>query len=51
MLGKRIADPDGIEGAQADVAGLGLLDVETVLRPVDIYRIAIFKAARLIIAR
>ena len=31
MLGKRIADPDGIEGAQADVAGLGLLDVETVL--------------------
>ena len=31
MLGKHIADPDGIEGAQADVAGLGLLDVETVL--------------------
>jgi adenosylcobyric acid synthase len=31
MLGRRIADPDGIEGPPADVAGLGLLDVETVL--------------------
>jgi adenosylcobyric acid synthase len=31
MLGRRIADPDGIEGEPADVAGLGLLDVETVL--------------------
>ncbi|MCF8709217.1 cobyric acid synthase [Rhizorhapis sp. SPR117] len=31
MLGRRIADPEGIEGEQADVAGLGLLDVETVL--------------------
>jgi adenosylcobyric acid synthase len=31
MLGRRIADPDGIEGPQADVMGLGLLDVDTVL--------------------
>ena len=31
MLGRRISDPDGVEGAPADVAGLGLLDVETVL--------------------
>ena len=32
MLGRSIADPDGTEGACATVAGLGLLDVETVLR-------------------
>jgi adenosylcobyric acid synthase len=32
MLGTRIADPDGIEGPPAAVAGLGLLDVETVLQ-------------------
>ena len=31
MLGRHIADPDGIEGPPADVEGLGLLDVETVL--------------------
>ncbi len=31
MLGRRIADPQGIEGAPGDAAGLGLLDVETVL--------------------
>lgn len=31
MLGRRIADPDGIEGPPAGVDGLGLLDVETVL--------------------
>ncbi|MEM7043133.1 MAG: cobyric acid synthase [Pseudomonadota bacterium] len=31
MLGKRIADPDGIEGQPASAAGLGWLDVETVL--------------------
>ncbi|WP_207458565.1 cobyric acid synthase [Azospirillum sp. SYSU D00513] len=31
MLGRRIADPEGIEGPPGEAAGLGLLDVETVL--------------------
>jgi adenosylcobyric acid synthase len=31
MLGRRIADPDGVEGPAGEAAGLGLLDVETVL--------------------
>ena len=31
MLGRRIADPQGIEGPPAAAEGLGLLDVETVL--------------------
>ena len=31
MLGRRIADPAGIEGPAGEDAGLGLLDVETVL--------------------
>jgi adenosylcobyric acid synthase len=31
MLGTRIADPGGIEGAAGEAAGLGLLDVTTVL--------------------
>ncbi|WP_375408596.1 cobyric acid synthase [uncultured Methylobacterium sp.] len=34
MLGRRIADPHGIEGAPRSVPGLGLLDVETVMTPV-----------------
>jgi adenosylcobyric acid synthase len=33
MLGRRIADPLGIEGPAGEVAGLGLLDVATALRP------------------
>ncbi|QUS54188.1 cobyric acid synthase [Pseudovibrio brasiliensis] len=33
MLGKTIADPEGIEGEAGSVNGLGLLDVETVLTP------------------
>ncbi|MEM8822010.1 MAG: cobyric acid synthase [Pseudomonadota bacterium] len=32
MLGKTIADPDGLEGAPSKVAGLGLLDVDTVMK-------------------
>jgi adenosylcobyric acid synthase len=31
MLGRSISDPDGIEGPPRTVAGLGLLDVETVM--------------------
>ncbi len=31
MLGRRLSDPDGIEGAPASMEGLGLLDVETVM--------------------
>src|ERR1700693_3057933 len=31
MLGRTIADPDGVEGPPAKVAGLGLLEVETVM--------------------
>ena len=33
MLGRTISDPDGIEGAPSTVAGLGLLDVSTVMKP------------------
>jgi len=33
MLGREIANPDGIEGAPARVRGLGLLDVATVMQP------------------
>ncbi|MEM8987523.1 MAG: cobyric acid synthase [Pseudomonadota bacterium] len=31
MLGRRIADPDGADGAPGEAAGLGLLDVETIM--------------------
>jgi adenosylcobyric acid synthase len=31
MLGRRVTDPDGVEGRPGDIPGLGLLDVETVL--------------------
>ena len=31
MLGRRVADPEGVEGNPGAVEGLGLLDVETVL--------------------
>jgi len=33
MLGRTIADPEGIEGAPGTVDGLGLLDVDTVMTP------------------
>ncbi|MDB5702605.1 MAG: cobyric acid synthase [Sphingomonadales bacterium] len=33
MLGRSIADPDGVEGPPGIVNGLGLLDIETTLQP------------------
>ncbi|HTZ34587.1 MAG TPA: cobyric acid synthase [Stellaceae bacterium] len=33
MLGRSLADPDGIEGAPGSAAGLGLLEIDTVLGP------------------
>jgi adenosylcobyric acid synthase len=33
MLGRTIHDPDGIDGAAGSVQSLGLLDVETIMRP------------------
>ncbi len=38
MLGRRIADPLGLEGPPAEVDGLGLLDVETTLSPAKTLR-------------
>jgi adenosylcobyric acid synthase len=34
MLGRSVSDPDGIEGISGTTRGLGLLDVETTLKPV-----------------
>ncbi|MGV8853801.1 MAG: cobyric acid synthase [Devosia sp.] len=39
MLGRTIADPQGIEGDAGTSQGLGLLDVETVLSPVKQLRV------------
>ena len=38
MLGRRIADPDGLEGPPGTVEGLGLLDIETRLTPAKTLR-------------
>ena len=32
MLGRRVRDPDGVDGPAGEAQGLGLLDVETVMR-------------------
>ena len=32
MLGRRVSDPDGVDGPPGESPGLGLLDVETVMR-------------------
>lgn len=33
MLGRSISDPDGIEGPSGADSGLGLLDIDTLMRP------------------
>lgn len=33
MLGNRLSDPEGVESERLEATGLGLLDVETVLKP------------------
>jgi adenosylcobyric acid synthase len=38
MLGRRISDPDGIEGSVREIDGLGLLDVETAMEGSKIVR-------------
>jgi len=38
MLGRRVSDPDGIEGARGTVTGLELLDIETRLAPTKTLR-------------
>jgi adenosylcobyric acid synthase len=38
MLGRRVLDPDGIEGEVREAEGLGLLHVETVMAPEKIVR-------------
>ncbi|HTH29443.1 MAG TPA: cobyric acid synthase, partial [Sphingobium sp.] len=38
MLGRRISDPDGMEGPPGSADGLGLLDVETILTPAKALR-------------
>jgi adenosylcobyric acid synthase len=51
MLGRRVADPEGIEGTPGEAPGLGLLDVETVLTTekilADVDGIEIASGARL----
>ncbi len=36
ILGRHISDPNGVEGPPGDIAGLGLLDVVTILEPVKV---------------
>jgi len=38
MLGRRVSDPDGVEGTSTEAEGLGLLDIETVLEPHKVVR-------------
>ena len=45
MLGRTIRDPDGIEGPAGQSSGLGLLDVETTMRPEKRVRQVLAKAA------
>ena len=38
MLGRRVADPDGVEGPPGEAEGLGLLDIETIMSPAKTLR-------------
>jgi adenosylcobyric acid synthase len=38
MLGRRVSDPQGLEGPPGEAPGLGWLDVDTVLRPQKVLR-------------
>ena len=38
MLGRRIADPGGVEGSPGSAEGLGLLDIETTMSPAKMLR-------------
>ena len=38
MLGRRIADPEGLEGPPGEAQGLGLLDLDTVMAPAKTLR-------------
>ncbi|MEM9106435.1 MAG: cobyric acid synthase [Pseudomonadota bacterium] len=38
MLGRKVSDPDGIEGNVSETEGLGLLDIETVMEPAKTVR-------------
>lgn len=45
MLGKKVLDPDGIEGSQREADGLGLLDVVTVMEPKKTVRNTVARSA------
>ncbi|MDF1791103.1 MAG: cobyric acid synthase [Thalassobaculaceae bacterium] len=47
MLGRRVRDPEGIEGPAGEEEGLGLLDVETVIAPAKTVRNAVCRSALL----
>jgi adenosylcobyric acid synthase len=38
MLGRKVSDPDGLEGSGAEAYGLGLLPVDTRLQPIKVTR-------------
>jgi adenosylcobyric acid synthase len=40
MLGRKVRDPDGIEGSVREADGLGLLDIETIMRPEKTVRVS-----------
>jgi adenosylcobyric acid synthase len=45
MLGRKVSDPDGLEGESSEAPGLGLLPVETRLEPVKVTRAVFGKVA------